>query len=98
MRVGNVWKLTLNLGQLNVEVMSRGIAWLDTGTHESLLEAAAYIHAVQTRQGLMVACPEEIAWRKGLISNDQLVELAKPILKNNYGKYLMNLIKKDIIK
>ena len=83
----------LKRGDLNVELMSRGIAWLDTGTHESLLEAAMYIHAVETRQGLMIACPEEIAWRKGYISSEQVAEQAKPIAKNRYGQYLLNMIK-----
>lgn len=83
----------LKRGDLNVELMSRGIAWLDTGTHESLLEAAMYIHAVETRQGLMIACPEEIAWRKGYISSEQVAEMAKSIAKNRYGQYLLNMIK-----
>lgn len=79
-------------GDLHVEVMSRGIAWLDTGTHESLLEAAAYIHAVESRQGLMVACPEELAWRQGFITKEQVRQLATPLAKNNYGKYLLKMI------
>ncbi len=77
---------------LNVEIMERGIAWLDTGTHESLLEAASFIHSVQSRQGLMISSPEEIAWRKGYITDKQLEELAKPVSKNQYGQYLLNLI------
>lgn len=83
----------LKQGQLNVEVMERGIAWLDTGTHESLLEASSFIHAVQSRQGLMISSPEEIAWRQKYITSDQLEALAKPIAKNEYGQYLLNLIK-----
>lgn len=83
----------LKRGSLNVEIMERGIAWLDTGTHESLLEAASFIHSVQARQGLMIASPEEIAWRKGYISNEQLEKLAKPIAKNLYGQYLLNLLR-----
>ena len=75
--------------------MSRGIAWLDTGTHESLLEAASYIHAVQSWQGLMVACPEELAWRNGFITNEDLKRLAKPLAKNEYGKYLLKLANGD---
>ena len=82
----------LEQGDLNVELMSRGIAWLDTGTHDSLLEASSYIHAVETRQGLMVACPEEIVWRMGYIDDQQLMKLAEPIKKNNYGKYLLSLL------
>lgn len=83
----------LKRGTLNVEIMERGIAWLDTGTHESLLEAAAFIHSVQARQGLMIASPEEIAWRKGYITSEQLEKLAKPIAKNLYGQYLLNLLR-----
>lgn len=78
---------------LNVEIMERGIAWLDTGTHESLLEAASFIHSVQTRQGLMISSPEEIAWRQGYINDQQLEELARPIAKNLYGQYLLNLLR-----
>lgn len=88
-------KIYLEEGSLNVEVMSRGIAWLDTGTHESLLEASSFIHAVEERQGLMVACVDEIAWRKGFISTDELRELAKPMLKNHYGKYLQQVLNGD---
>lgn len=88
-------KIYLEEGSLNVELMSRGIAWLDTGTHESLLEAASFIHAIEERQGLMVACVDEIAWRKRFISNEELLELAKPMAKNHYGKYLEQLLKGD---
>ena len=83
----------LKRGILNVEIMERGIAWLDTGTHESLLEAASFIHSVQARQGLMIASPEEIAWRKVYITSEQLEKLAKPIAKNLYGQYLLNLLR-----
>ena len=76
-----------------VEIMERGIAWLDTGTHASLLEAASFIHSVQARQGLMIASPEEIAWRRGYITDAQLEELAKPVAKNEYGQYLLNLLR-----
>lgn len=95
LEITDVNQMYLNRGDLHVEIMSRGIAWLDTGTHESLLDAASYIRAVQTRQGLMVACPEEIAWRKGFISTEQLVRLATPLAKNNYGKYLLKLVEGD---
>lgn len=78
---------------LNIEIMERGIAWLDTGTHESLLEAASFIHSVQTRQGLMISSPEEIAWRLGYINDRQLEELARPIANNLYGRYLLNLLR-----
>lgn len=84
-------KIYLQEGSLNVELMSRGIAWLDTGTHEALLEAASFIHTVQERQGLMIACLEEIALNKGSISIENFIELAKPLLKNHYGQYLMDV-------
>ena len=79
----------LERGDLKVELMGRGFAWLDTGTHESLLEASNFIQTIENRQGLKVACIEEIAYEMGYISNAQLVELAKPLLKNQYGQYLM---------
>ena len=78
--------------QLSVEVMGRGYAWLDTGTHDSLLEAASFIATLQKRQGLQVACPEEIAYRQGWISAEQLSRLAIPLMKNGYGQYLLSLI------
>jgi glucose-1-phosphate thymidylyltransferase len=77
---------------LNVELLGRGFAWLDTGTHESLLDACTFIETVQKRQGLQVACPEEIAYRKGYISEDDLKALAKPLSKNTYGLYLLSLL------
>lgn len=83
----------LKANSLHVEIMERGIAWLDTGTHASLLEAASFIHSVQARQGLMIASPEEIAWRRGYITDAQLEELAKPVAKNEYGQYLLNLLR-----
>lgn len=95
LEITDVNKVYLERGDLNVELMSRGIAWLDTGTHESLLEAASYIHAVQSRQGLMVACPEELAWRNGFITNEDLKRLAKPLAKNEYGMYLLKLANGD---
>jgi glucose-1-phosphate thymidylyltransferase len=79
-------------GELSVEIMGRGFAWLDTGTHDSLLDAAQFIATIQRRQGLMVACPEEIAWRSNWIDTEQLLKLAKPIAKNSYGQYLQNLV------
>ncbi len=78
--------------RLNVQIMQRGYAWLDTGTHESLLEAGQFIATLQSRQGLQVACPEEIAWRNGWIDADTVLSLAEPLLKNGYGKYLQQLI------
>lgn len=83
----------LDLGLLNVEIMGRGFAWLDTGTHDSLLEASSFIATLQKRQGLQVACPEEIAFAQKWISAEQLEKLAQPFIKTNYGKYLMNLLK-----
>lgn len=83
----------LELGLLNVEIMGRGFAWLDTGTHDSLLEASSFIATLQKRQGLQVACPEEIAFAQKWISHEQLERLAQPFIKTNYGKYLMNLLK-----
>ncbi len=79
--------------QLNVEIMGRGYAWLDTGTHDSLQEAASFIATLQKRQGLMVACPEEIAYALGWISAENLQALAQPLAKNGYGQYLLNLLK-----
>jgi glucose-1-phosphate thymidylyltransferase len=76
-------------GKLNVELLGRGIAWLDTGTPESMLEAATFVQTVQHRQGLMIACPEEIAFRLGLIDKNQLIRLAEPLAKNWYGQYLL---------
>ena len=78
--------------QLNVEIMGRGFAWLDTGTHDSLLEASSFISTLQKRQGLQVSCPEEIAFRQGWISSDQLCELASPLTKSGYGQYLLSLL------
>lgn len=83
----------LDLGLLNVEIMGRGFAWLDTGTHDSLLEASGFIATLQKRQGLQVACPEEIAFAQKWISAEQLEKLAQPFIKTNYGKYLIHLLK-----
>ena len=82
-------KVYLTKKQLKVEVFGRGFTWLDTGTHDSLLEAADFVQIVQKRQGLMISCPEEIAWGKGWISSQHLHELAEPLMKTEYGKYLM---------
>lgn len=84
----------LEINQLNVVTFGRGIAWLDTGTHESMLQAADFVATIQSRQGLIVSCPEEIAYSLGYISDDQLFDLAKPMVKNSYGKYLLELINK----
>lgn len=82
----------LELGQLQVEIMGRGYAWLDTGTHDSLLEAAGFVATLQKRQGLMVACPEEIAYRQGWISAEDVLKIAAPLKKNGYGQYLERML------
>ncbi|WP_300646866.1 glucose-1-phosphate thymidylyltransferase RfbA [Paenalcaligenes sp.] len=86
-------KLYLAQNQLHVEIMGRGYAWLDTGTHESLLDASQFIATIESRQGLKVSCPEEIAYRQGWIDAEQLQRLATPLAKNGYGQYLMGLLK-----
>ncbi len=78
-------------GELDVELLGRGVAWLDTGTHESMLQASVFVETIQSRQGLLVSCPEEVAFRLGYISNDQLIKLAEPMKKNSYGTYLLQL-------
>jgi glucose-1-phosphate thymidylyltransferase len=93
LEITDVNKRYLELNQLNVEIMGRGYAWLDTGTHDSLLEAASFIGTLQKRQGLMVACPEEIAYHQGWINAEAVQKLAKPLAKNGYGQYLLNLLK-----
>ncbi|BEU28338.1 glucose-1-phosphate thymidylyltransferase RfbA [Paraburkholderia sp. 22B1P] len=83
-------------GRLSVELMGRGYTWLDTGTHESLLDAANFVHLMQARQGLQIACPEEIAWRRGWIGGEDVERLASPLLKNGYGQYLINLLQQEV--
>ncbi len=92
LEITDVNRAYLEQRRLRVETLGRGFAWLDTGTHESLLQAANYIETIQQRQGLMIACPEEIAYRMGLINNEQLFQLADPLKKNGYGQYLLNLL------
>ena len=93
LEITDVNKVYLERGTLRVEKMRRGYAWLDTGTHESLLQAGSFVHTIQTRQGLKISCIEEIAYRMGYIDEAQLLKLAEPLAKNEYGKYLQRLAK-----
>ena len=96
LEITDVNRVYLERQQLNVQVMGRGHAWLDTGTHESLLDASQFIATIEKRQGLKVACPEEIAFRKGWVDAAQLEALAQPMLKNLYGQYLMSVLKEKV--
>jgi len=96
LEITDVNKVYLQQKELHVELMGRGMAWLDTGTHESLLEAAQFIATLEKRQGLKVACPEEVAYRKGYIDAAQLEKLAEPLKKNTYGQYLLRLLKDKV--
>lgn len=96
LEITDVNKCYLKQGKLNVVNLGRGTAWLDTGTHESLLEASSFIETLEKRQGLKISCPEEIAWRRGLISSDQLRALAEPLVKSGYGEYLLQIIDERI--
>ncbi len=93
LEITTVNQMYLERGQLSVQIMQRGYAWLDTGTHDSLLEASQFIATLEHRQGLKIACPEEIAWRQGWMSSEQLERLAQPLAKNGYGQYLLRLLK-----
>ena len=90
-------RLYLDEGSMSVEIMGRGFAWLDTGTHASLLDAATYVRITEERQGLKIACPEEIAWRQGFIDDAQLAEIAEPLRKSGYGEYLLALLEKPVL-
>jgi glucose-1-phosphate thymidylyltransferase len=97
LEISDVIKGYLERGKLRVELLGRGFAWLDTGTHESFLEASSFIETIQKRQGLKIACIEEIAWRMGYIDAHQVLQLAQPYMKNEYGQYLMDIInEKDL--
>ena len=89
-------RLYLERGRLSVKTMGRGYAWLDTGTHESMLEASQFIHTIERRQGLKVACPEEIAWRNGWINAGQLEAMAQTLAKSGYGQYLLGLLRERV--
>ena len=97
LEITDINNMYLNENNLNVEIMSRGTTWLDTGTHDSLLEASQFVQIIEKRQSLKVCCPEEIAWRKKWISDDQLLEIANKLSKNNYGQYLLDLIKYETL-
>lgn len=88
-----IFQKFLDDGELQVQLLGRGFAWLDTGTHDSLSEASTFIEVLEKRQGLKISCLEEIAWRNKWISDDQLLELAEPMSKNEYGQYLQKLVK-----
>jgi glucose-1-phosphate thymidylyltransferase len=96
LEITDVNRCYLERGQLNVSIMGRGCAWLDTGTPESLLEAGSFIATLERRQGLKIACPEEIAYRKGFIDGEQLTKLAQPLIKNGYGRYLQSLLEERV--
>jgi glucose-1-phosphate thymidylyltransferase len=89
-------RMYLEQGSLDVQTMGRGYAWLDTGTHESMLEASQFIYTIENRQGLKVAAPEEIVWRHGWIDDSQLLKLAQPLAKSGYGQYLLRLLKEKV--
>ncbi len=92
MEITSINEKYLEMKELHVEQLGRGFAWLDTGTHDSLIEAGSFVETVQKRQGMMVACPEEIAWRNGWLTNEELKERGESLSKNHYGKYLIKLV------
>jgi glucose-1-phosphate thymidylyltransferase len=97
LEITSVNQVYLELGHLNVQVLKRGYAWLDTGTHESMLEAGQFIATLENRQGLKIACPEEIAWRNGFISDSQFEDLAQLLAKNSYGQYMLRILREQSI-
>ncbi|HEY1057274.1 MAG TPA: glucose-1-phosphate thymidylyltransferase RfbA [Limnobacter sp.] len=98
LEITDLMKVYMARGELNVQVLGRGHAWLDTGTHDSLIEASQFIQTLEKRQGLKVACPEEVAWRNGWIDDAQLEALAKPFAKSGYGKYMLGLLENSVLK
>jgi glucose-1-phosphate thymidylyltransferase len=94
LEITSVNEAFLQSGELELQIMGRGFAWLDTGTHESLFDASRFIEVIESRQGVQVACLEEIAWRKGWISDEDLLRLAEPMKRNRYGEYMINLVKR----
>jgi glucose-1-phosphate thymidylyltransferase len=96
LEITDVNRIYLGSGRLNVEIFGRGSAWLDTGTHDSLLEASTFVSVLENRQGLKIACPEEIAWRLKYIDSEQVLRLAHPLLKTNYGRYLSQLVESEL--
>lgn len=96
LEITTVNQIYLDSGKLDVQVMGRGYAWLDTGTHDSLLEASLFIQTLEKRQGLKIACPEEVAYRRGYITAEQMERLAEPLAKNGYGRYLLEILKEKV--
>jgi len=97
LEITDVNRRFLEMGELKVEIMGRGMAWLDTGTHESLMDAANFIATIERRQGLKVACPEEVAYRSGWIGAEQIERLAAPLAKNDYGRYLLAMLREKVL-